>query len=532
MIPDSHPVDKPSSPDGLPDLPLDASAGSPDSDAEALLTALPDACFVLDQEWRLTYVNPPAEKLLGRLCAAPPGGLLGRSIVQECPEVADSTFCKGCREAHAEKKFTEAEAFYPTLGRWFTVFLRPMGNRLCVFLRDVTERARLERELHRGVEELAEAERGKAELERGKDAFLVQLAHEIRNAFAPVRNALHLIGLGNLGPDEARACSLAEQGVRRLSGLVDALMTVSRFTLAPPDKQRVNLKAVLTQALAGALMSAGEEGRTFTVQAPPGALWLEADPRQLEQIVGQLLDNAIRSTGPTGAIRVSAAREEGAVVLRVRDDGVGLAPEVLSQAFNPFTRQDSGPASTQWGQGVGLKLVRRLVDLHGGSVEARSEGPNRGSEFVIRLPALEDPPAEVAGPPTPREDGLLQVLLVEDDVETAQSLSLLLGGWGCEVHLASDGAGALDAIRARRPDLVLMDIGLPGMDGYEVAERLRREEGGARLPLVALTGYGQDEDRDQAREAGFDYHMVKPVDPLDLKDLVQYYIGLLRKDEV
>jgi signal transduction histidine kinase/ActR/RegA family two-component response regulator len=486
------------------------------SDLAEFLATLPEACFVLDQDWRFTHINLLAEKLLGQLCIGASGPLLGRSIVAECPEIADSTFCKECRQAVAESRVVEIETYYPALNRWFNVVLYPTMNHLCVFLRDTNQRARLERELRQRLEELAEAE-------RGKDAFLVQLAHEIRDVFAPIRNALHLVSGQDLGRDAARACALAEQGIRRLRILVDDLVMVSQFALALPQKQRLNLSTVIAETLAEMLALEGEGGRTFAVQLPPQALWLDADLKQLKQIVGHVLDNAVRSTSQNGSIRLTAAREGAEVVLCVRDDGIGLRPEVLAQEFNPFSFQDSGPGCFQWGQGVALMLVRRLVELHGGSVEVTNCRTNQGSQISIRLPAHEEPHSEVVGPsPAIADDRRLRVLVVDDCMESAQSLSLLLGTWGCNVRLAYEGAEALDTVRAWPPDLVLLDLAMPGMDGYQVATRIR-QEAGERLPLVALTGYDHHEARARAREAGFDYHMVKLVDPADMKNLIRYF---------
>jgi signal transduction histidine kinase/ActR/RegA family two-component response regulator len=493
----------------------DLSSGYESSDLAVFLTALPEPCFVLDQEWRFAYINPLADKLLRKFASSAPVQFLGQSIVQEFPDVADSTFCKACREALAENRVGELETFYPALNRWLSVLICPAESHLCVLVRDGSERARLEQELRQRAEELAE-------LERGKDAFLVQLAHEIRDAFAPIRNALHLVGNRNLGQDAARACALAEQGVRRLSSLVDDLVMVSQFTIVPPRKQRVNLSSVIAQIVAESLKSDGEGGRTFTLQLPPEALWLDADPSQLEQMVGHLVDNAVRGTGPSGSIQLSAAREASEVVLHVCDDGASLSPEVLAQAFNPFKQPEGGQGRFQWGQGIALKLVRRLAELHGGSLEAKNTGTKQGREFIVRLPVPETAPAEpTLVSPVPPGNRRLRVLVVDDCLQTAQSVSLLLTHWGCDVRLAYEGHGALKAVQASRPDLVLLDLGMPGMDGYEVA-RLLRQEAGDRLPLVALTGYDQDEARDRAREAGFDYHMVKPVDPLDIRNLVDY----------
>ncbi len=500
-------------------VPADADEVSPpaplECDAASLLAGLPHACFVLDKNWRFTYANPRAEQLLGRLAGGEHVPLLGRDIHVVCPEVADSTFTKECREALAEQHKVEAETFYPALDRWFAVHVFPAGDHLCVFFQDVTERTQLERQLRRRAEQLAEAD-------QDKDAFLVQLAHEVRNALAPMLTALHLLGLQTLTEADRQAHSLAEREAQRLGRLMTDLLKLSPLAAESPTRERVSVAAVVGQALTGLLAARGLGGRNLTLQLPSEPVWVEGDPNQLEQVVWHLLDNAVKFTSPGGHIHLSAERDGSEVVLSVRDDGVGLEPDMLPQVFNLFMRQ--GPGRFQGGLGVGLTLVRRLVERHGGSVTAFSDGPNRGSEFVIRLPVLEEPVSAAAAAADQSTEGRqpLRVLVVDDNAEVARGLTLLLARWGCEVRVAYDGPAALETARTWRPELVLLDIGMPGMDGYEVAQRLRQEQGGEGLTLAALTGYGQEEVRGRARAAGFDYHMVKPVDPGVLKDLLTF----------
>jgi PAS domain S-box-containing protein len=495
----------------------DAPPAYEGSEEAALLAVLPHACFVLDPDWRFTYVNPAAEKLFGQLSGQVRDSLLGRNIWEECPELADSTFSKQCHEALTGQKAAEVETYYPTLDRWFAIDVCPRGNRLCVFLQDVSERTRLERELRRRGEELTAAD-------RGKDAFLLQLAHQVRNALASVRNALHLVGSHHLGRDDRQVCAMADEEVLGLSRLMDDLLRVSEINLALPNKERVNLSALVGQSLQEMLTSPGAGGRNFSVQVPPEPLWLDADPGHLEQVLRHLLDNAVKFTSLGGNIRLTAERAGAAIVLRVQDNGIGLTTEGLPHIFNLFMRPDNNSNSFQGGLRVGLTLVRRLVELHGGSIEALSEGPNRGSQFVVRLPAPEASRKPAGALQTSGAGGRpLRVLVVDDNADGAWSLSLLLENWGCEVQIAYDGLKALEMARAWPPDVALLDLKMPRMDGYEVADWLRRNEQGSPLTVVAMTGSDQTEDRERARDVGFDYFMVKPVDPDDLKGLLERF---------
>jgi CheY-like chemotaxis protein len=255
---------------------------------------------------------------------------------------------------------------------------------------------------------------------------------------------------------------------------------------------------------------------------------LEADPTRLEQILANLLNNAAKYTDHSGHIWLSARQESGGVVLRIKDTGMGLSADMLARIFEPFVQSDRGLHDSQGALGIGLTLVRSLVEMHGGRVTAHSDGPGKGSELIVRLPALsqEQPlPGATAAATSPPPVGTApqrRILVVDDNVDAAESLALLLRIEGHEVHVAHDGPAALAAIAADRPDVVFLDIGMPVMNGYEVAQRLRKMPGLENLLLVAMTGWGQEEDRRRSQEAGFDYHLVKPADPEALRQLLAW----------
>jgi signal transduction histidine kinase/ActR/RegA family two-component response regulator len=489
----------------------------------ALLTGIPLGIILLDPEGHITLCNPEAARVLRLVSGRNPEQLLGKSIWQECPEIADSTFARALRQAEAEGRPCELETYLPRLRRWFAFRGTRSPEGLCLTFQDVTERTQLEKSLRARAEESAEAARGREE-------FLTVLAHELRDALAPIRNALHLWGTG--GPaaaegEESRA--LAEREVQRVTRFLEDLLEVSH--LAPdslrPNLERVDLGEVVAEAVRAVLAAPEGRGHRLIVDLPPEPLAVEGDRRMLEQVLGHLLSNAAKFTRPGGQIWVEARSEEDAAVLRVRDSGVGIAPEMLPRIFDLFLRAGRSEAHLQRGLGVGLTLVRRLVRLHGGRVEARSEGAGRGSEFIIRLPAAEAAPAPAAALNGSGRKPL-RILIVDNSKEAAQSVAVLLRTWGYEVRVTYDPFAALEEARACRPQVILLDIGMPGMDGYEVAQRLRGQGELRGAVLVAVTGYGEEEDRRRAREAGFDYHMVKPVDPNDLRALLELAEGLAK----
>jgi CheY-like chemotaxis protein len=326
-----------------------------------------------------------------------------------------------------------------------------------------------------------------------------------------------------LDPSFQPSREMVERQVKHLARLVDDLLDVSRITQGSIRlrKEVVDLGAVVQRAVESTRALIESRAHRLSVQLPVEPVRLEADPTRLEQLISNLLNNAAKYTMPGGQIWVTALREGGEAVVRVRDTGIGVPPDVLDRVFDPFVQQTEGSlARTDGGLGVGLTLVRSLVEMHGGRVEAASPGLGQGSEFVVRLPA---PPIE-AGPPAELAPATatraLRVLVVEDNIDAAESLATLLRLWSHEVSVVHDGHTALEAAREQQPEVVLLDIGLPGLDGYQVARRLRDELHLDHALLVAMTGYGQPEDRRRSQEAGIQYHFVKPVEPLVLRNLL------------
>lgn len=362
---------------------------------------------------------------------------------------------------------------------------------------------------------------------RRRDEFLALLSHELRNPLAALVNGLRVMRLADGDATQVeKARELAERQVGLLAGLVDDLLDaacLNRGTIQL-NKQPVDLAEVVARAVESSGPILKGRGHRLEVELPPGPVQFEADPVRLEQVLVNLLNNAARYTEPNGRVRLSAAREGNALVLRVRDSGVGLPADMLERAFDLFAQADrSRSSSYQWGLGVGLALVRRVVELHGGTVQATSAGPGQGSEFVVRLPLRSKKsgvrPASAVD--TVRSTGrTLRVLVVDDNQYAAESLAMLLRLKGHAVVTASDGRTALEAASADPPEVVLLDIGMPRMDGYEVARRLRARPEMQQALLVATTGFGLDEDRQRARQAGFDYHLVKPVDPVTIEDVL------------
>jgi PAS domain S-box-containing protein len=375
--------------------------------------------------------------------------------------------------------------------------------------------------------EQASATRALREADQRKDEFLAMLAHELRNPLAPIRNAVQVLKLA--GPSNANqqwAREVIERQVQHLTRLVDDLLDVSRFTQGKVQIacEPLDLATIIHRAVEASRPLIDARHHQLSVALPPEPVRLEGDLTRLVQVVGNLLNNAAKYTDEGGSIHLEAAREGAEAVIRVRDNGMGLPADLLPHVFDLFTQADRSLDRSQGGLGIGLTLVRQLIRLHGGRVEARSEGPGRGSEFIVRIPAQAAPAADAresteadARPAAPG----LKILLVEDSVDSAEMMAFILQLGGHQVRIAHDGPAALEAARAFLPEVVLCDIGLPGMNGYEVAARLREQPAFQRTPLIALTGYGQDDARSRSREAGFDVHLVKPVEPDALEALLE-----------
>jgi signal transduction histidine kinase/DNA-binding response OmpR family regulator len=363
-----------------------------------------------------------------------------------------------------------------------------------------------------------------------KTEFLAMLAHELRNPLAPIRNAVHILRNAT-GADAGRkwANDVIDRQVAQMARLVDDLLDVSRIT-----RGKVALKTELIDA-ATAVGAAVETSRPLiderrhelAVALPPQPVWVAADPARLAQVLGNILNNAAKYTKEGGRIAFTVEREGDAAVFRIRDSGVGIAPEMLPRVFDLFTQIDCSLDRSDGGLGIGLTLVHRLVEMHGGTVQAFSDGPGRGSEFVVRLPAVPAPPVHEPSQngrcSAPREASGLRVLVVDDNRDSAASLAFLLEDQGHQVRTANDGLAALEVVEDFDPEAVVLDIGLPRLNGYETARRMRAQPRPKPLLLVALTGYGHEENRIQAQAAGFDHHLVKPVDLEVLQQLLAAY---------
>jgi signal transduction histidine kinase/DNA-binding response OmpR family regulator len=368
------------------------------------------------------------------------------------------------------------------------------------------------------------------EADRRKNEFLAMLAHELRNPLAPIRSAVQIMGL--ISPDSAElrwARDVIERQVQHMVRLVDDLLDVARITRGRINLQMemVEMATVADRAVETCRPLLDARKHKLTVSVPSEALWVQGDAARLTQIVGNLLNNAAKYTEEGGQVWLTMTREANEVALRVRDTGIGIAPEMQSHIFDLFTQVNRTLDRSQGGLGIGLTLVRRLVELHHGSVRASSAGPNQGSEFVVRLPLVNR-----VQTPGPSANGGARfqraasggrhwrILLVDDNVDGANSLAKLLELSGYEMHVVYDGPAAIQAAKKLAPDVILLDIGLPGMDGYEVAQQLRQEPTLKDVPLVAVSGYAREEDRLRSQQAGFNHHLVKPLDPKALPALI------------
>jgi PAS domain S-box-containing protein len=400
---------------------------------------------------------------------------------------------------------------------------------------------------------------------RRKDEWITLLAHELRTPLTPVLNSLHLLRQPGVTEEDARrAGAVIERQIQHMARLVTDLLEVSHLTLGQVQlhRQRLDLARLVRTAAEDRRGAAEQAGLALTVEVPTTPLWVIGDATRLAEVIDNLLDNAIKFTnwGGSVVVRLEDERPRGLAspgsagqaadrrgVLRIRDTGAGIERDMLPRLFEPLNQADRSLHRTRGGLGLGLALVKGLVVLHGGTVEARSEGPGRGAEFIVRLP-LEEEPAALSSPPSPlpipqkaggdqrqmaspspspagqrQADGQARrarVLIVEDNRDAAESLRILLDLLGYEVRVAHTGPDGVSAARAWRPEVVLCDIGLPGLDGYGVAGALRRDPATSSVRLIAITGYGGDEDRRRSRAAGFDLHLTKPVDPADLQGLL------------
>jgi two-component system, sensor histidine kinase len=363
------------------------------------------------------------------------------------------------------------------------------------------------------------------EADRRKDEFLATLAHELRNPLAPLRNALEILKMPDANPamrEKARA--MMERQLGQMVRLVDDLLDVSRITTGKLGirKALLEVQAAVRDGIETVRPFLESRRHTLEVQMPSQAISVEGDRTRLAQVFANLLHNAAKYTEPGGYIVISLVEEGSQAVVRVRDNGVGLAPESLAAIFDMFVQVDRTLERTQAGLGVGLTLSRQLASLHGGRIEAKSAGLGKGTEFIVRLPLAGANP-DASPTPRARETQARRILLADDNVDFTNSLAALLAARGHEVRVAHNGAEALAAAAAFNPDFAFLDIGMPKVHGYEVARRLRELPATADCVLVAVTGWGQPDDLNRAREAGFDRHLVKPIDPVEIETILGSY---------
>jgi PAS domain S-box-containing protein len=495
---------------------------------ETLLEGAPLGIYLIGPDFRVRAVNPVARPMFGDI----PGGVEGRDFEEIMQIIRERSYADDIVRifrrtlATGEPYFTREHAVV-RLDRGVTEYYEwrveritlPDGERgLVCYFRDISTHVAARTAVEESREALKDAD-------RRKDEFLATLAHELRTPLAPIHNALEILRLS--GRDGAVARSVYEmmgRQVNHMVRLVDDLMEVSRITRGKIDlqKQRVELAAVVGSAVETTRPLIDAAGHLLTVDLGAEPFELDADPVRLAQVFGNLLNNAAKYTPNGGQITLRAEQRGTHVVVSVRDNGGGIRPDVLGQVFDPFVQGERSYTRSKGGLGIGLTLARSIVALHGGTIEARSAGLGQGSEFTVRLPlppaAAEDSSPESSRPAT-RIAGQ-RILVVDDNVDAAESLGALLRCLGAEVVTVHDGPAALEAMRTEKPSAAVLDIGMPGMDGYEVARRARAGPLGDDIKLIALTGWGNDEDRRRSREAGIDHHLVKPVDLHVLEDLL------------
>jgi PAS domain S-box-containing protein len=495
---------------------------------ETLLEGAPLGIFLIGADFRIRTVNPVARPVFGDI----PGGVVGRDFGEVVHLIREQSYADDIVRifrqtlATGEPYYTrEHAAIRPERGvreyyEWGVERITlPDGEQgLVCYFRDITAHVAARTAVEESREALKEAD-------RRKDEFLATLAHELRTPLAPIHNALEMLRLSGDGAADANdVYEMMRRQVNHMVRLVDDLMEVSRITRGKIDlqKQRVELSDIVAGAVETARPLIDAAGHVLTVDLGGERLELDADPVRLAQVFGNLLNNAAKYTPSGGQITVRAEQRGSHVVVSVRDNGAGIRGDVLAHVFEPFVQGERSYTRSQGGLGIGLTLARSIVVLHGGTVEARSAGLGQGSEFLVRLPLLppvtESPVIESSRPAT-RIAGQ-RILVVDDNVDAAESLGALLRCLGAEVFTAHDGPAALETLQTEKPCAAVLDIGMPGMDGYEVARRVRAGPRGELVQLIALTGWGNDEDRRRSREAGIDHHLVKPVDLNVLESLL------------
>ncbi len=514
--------------------------------ASIIRTAL-DAFLTVDEQHRIGLFNPAAESCFGLTSAEAVGQPIERFFPSWADGLPQGEVKPGQRLVRGETIGVRADGshFFAELS---ISRVEAVGRHFWTLVaRDISERKKAQEERERLIREQAARKEAEAahdrmaavarendrlyqelrQVDRHKDEFLAMLAHELRNPLAPIRNSLHLIRLSPnpLPPELQENWAIIDRQVNYLVRLVDDLLDVSRISQGKIQLQMENLDlaTVVDRALESSRPLIHAREHTINVSVAKEPLAIEADPVRLVQVLANLLNNAAKYTPEKGRIDLSVEREGDQAVVKVRDTGVGISPEILPRLFDLFTQSKRSLDRSEGGLGIGLTLVRHITEMHGGTVEASSAGPGLGSSFTLRLPIASNssPRAPKAVlPALTKALRAVRVLVVDDNQDSVATLSRLLHVMGNQAMTAHDGARALELAAKFRPDVILLDIGLPGMDGYEVARRIRSLPGLESTVLVALTGYGSTEDRQHSENAGFHAHLVKPVDLDELGEIL------------
>lgn len=469
------------------------------------------------RDLRYLFANRAAAALFGLT----PQQMIGRPIVEIMGEEAFATIKPHVeRVLQGEPVAYEAQIPYPGVGlRWVSVNYLPerdgQGNVVgwVASITDITDRKRYEQALK--------------EADQRKDVFLATLAHELRNPLAPIRNAIEILKTkSSTDPDLKWGRDVIDRQVRQMSRLLDDLLDVSRisYNKLVLRKQRIELSSVIRTAIETNRPLIDSEGHQLDLILPPEPVYLDADPVRLAQVFSNLLNNAVRYAETAGHIQITCEPRGSEAVVSIKDDGIGIDAEMLHRIFEMFSQGKGMLERSQEGLGIGLSLVKGLLELHGGSVEAHSEGPGKGSEFIVRLPAMVTRPVQKragsGGGAKPGTATKLRFLVVDDVRDNADTLAMLLKVMGHEVHTAYDGEEAIVAAEKLEPDVILLDIGMPNLNGYDTCRRIREQSWGKELLLIAVTGWGQESDRKRIEDAGFNHHMVKPVEVASLMKLL------------
>jgi PAS domain S-box-containing protein len=475
---------------------------------QVLCTSAPLAIFQTDVDGRCVYVSRPWEATTGQ----PPAEASGYGWLDAISPGRGEQVLESWREAVAsgrvwsyEDRVTPADA----VPRWLHVMASPIAGASGApighvgTVEDITPRKQVEEQLR--------------DADRRKDEFLAMLAHELRNPLAAIGSAVVIARTPGLESRRDWGMQVISRQVQHLSKLIDDLLDVSRITLGKIQLKRevIDIGVVLARAFESVQALLESRGQQLDASLHAAPLWSDVDPTRLEQVFVNLLGNASKYSHDGGRIEISAGVEDAHVVIRVRDHGIGMTAQTLTRVFDLFAQADEGLDRTKGGLGIGLSLARKLTELHGGRLGATSDGPGTGSEFIVRLPAAERVHASQSpgiGHVRMRPDASATVLIVDDNADAVEALGLILEDAGYRVVRAFDGQQAIESAREVRPDVVLLDLGLPRMDGFTVAKCLRQEAWGSGALLLAVSGYGQAHDRERSSAAGFDHHLVKPID--------------------